>query len=139
MSPSSHSLVPQRRARNAAHANDTRLPELAPGQYWRPRKALKSTQTLRAKHPAIPKGTVLLVTTLEQADGILHSVHLAPHPTLLEYSKSHIHIDDFLEQWELARDADAVRSGGLAELNQSMHDTQAAMLCVHPSWALPPA
>lgn len=103
----------------------------APGQYWRPRADLPGRHDKRGKHNALKAGTLLLVTTIDLADGVMHSVQLAPHPSWGKYdSGCHIHIDDFELQWEYVPDAeaDAIRATEMAGVTTAMAETQEALI-----------
>lgn len=121
------------RAADPAEAGSGASDEVAPGQYWRPRKSLRETHTTRRSHPEMAKSTVLLVTHIEYADGAMHSVHLAAHPAWDKDCTSHLHIDDFLDEWEHAWDADRVREAEMSALAFQMQATQEAMLAGPPA------
>lgn len=125
--------VVRRAGEGSTEACAAAVEEVAAGQYWRPLNKLRKSATTRAQHPAIPAGTVLLVVEVENADGVMHSIHLAPHPTWCETARSHVHVEDFLTQWERAWDADKIREAELLALGREMQDTQAAMLSGPPA------
>lgn len=116
-----------------SHASGATELELAPGQYWRLLKTRKEHHTTRRKHPAMKKGSVLLVTSIEHADGAIHSVHLAPHPTWDEHKGCHLHIEEFHKIFEPYWQADQLREIEMAAVVQAMQDTQAKMLQPPPA------
>lgn len=127
-------LVPAAHGTAKRHAEQVTLARSeapAPGQFWRPRADLPGRHDKRGQHNALKAGTLLLVTKIDLADGVMHSVQLAPHPSWGKYDHGcHIHIDDFEMQWENVPDAeaDAIRAAEMAGITTAMAETQQALI-----------
>ncbi len=108
----------------------------SPGSYWRLLKAIKETNSNRLAAPAMAKGTVLMLSRIEHADGAPHAYVFAHHPSWIEergpnwrrpITTPTFHADDFFAWWERAPDGPAVRAAEMQQAMANMEETQRLM------------
>lgn len=120
-------LVPAAPRHGATYAH--RMDAPLPGSYWRLREAIEErVRTNRMVAPAMPAGTVLMLASVEMADGQAHAYGFAPHPNWADAFKVEFHADDFYRHWEPCPDGQAVRAGELQLLLDEMEQTKALMM-----------
>lgn len=112
-----------------------RMDAPTPGSYWRTRRDIKSASSKRRVCPALAEGLVLMLESIEHADGQPHVYEFASHPIWEHPAEVSIHADDFYTLFEPAPDGEAVRAGELAQLFRDMEQTQALMLTTPPKSA----
>ena len=101
-----------------------RFHALEPGTYWRAKKSVKIPHPRWEGHfNSIDKGTVLLLLSIECFDGKQHTAVLRYHPIDGEGSYRLL-VDDFLNKFDLAPDAEQVRVRELATLQKEIADIQ---------------
>lgn len=109
-----------------------RFQSLEPGTYWRAKKTVKIPHPRWEGHfDAVDKGTVLLLLAVECFDGKEHTAVLRYHPLDGEGSYRLL-VDDFLDKFEPALDAELVRGRELAALQKEIADLQAELAQATP-------
>lgn len=104
-----------------------RFQALEPGTYWRAKKAVKIPHPSWEGHfDSIGKGTVLLLLSIECFDGKEHTAVFRCHPLDGEGSYRLL-VDDFLNNFDPAPDAEQVRARELAVLQKEIADIQAEL------------
>lgn len=124
-------LVPAGKGRAPQEAEPlSTLSPPAPGTYWRVRKNFKGQHDERTQANPLRRGLVLMLASIEHADGEPHVYHFAPHPSWPEslQIESLFHAADFYTWFEPAPDAEAVRAAELRRLLDEMEHTKTAML-----------
>ena len=109
----------------------------APGSYWRLLKGVKKSTTTRLKCPEMSSGTVLMLSTIEMADGQPHVYRFASHPRWEDAEVVAFHADDFLANWERCPEGESLRLEDLSALQNEMRDTQALMMQAPPDCLSP--
>lgn len=116
----------------------------SPGSYWRLLKATKETNTNRIATPKMARGTVLMLSSVEVADGAPHAYVFAHHPSWIEergpnwrrpITTPTFHADDFFAWWERAPDGPAVRAAEMQQAMTDMQETQRLMTLPPPDAA----
>lgn len=109
-----------------------RMEAPAPGSFWTARRDISAKWTKRRRCRAIATGTVLMIESIETADGAAHVYRFAAHPAWGEDDQADFHADDFYELFEPCADGAAHREQELSKLLSDMGDTQAKMLATPP-------
>lgn len=129
---SSQELVPSDVVRPALSDRRFRLDDPTPGTYWRTKKKLKTKNVEQCESPDLPKGIVLLLTEVVQADGEPHTYVMAGHPLWNDDDELRFHVDIFHDYWEPAPDGAQVREQELADLHDDMRETQRLLMSPPP-------
>ncbi len=129
MTPAKKSLSVRANQRQQGPIAVERLEPPAPGQYWRAIADIKARVDTRGKHNSVEAGTVLMISALEFADGQVHVVKLAPHPSWSENVQFDLifHAEDFERLWMRELDGAVVRERETDALMLSMRETQDAL------------
>lgn len=110
-----------------------RMDAPVPGSYWRLRKEVVGDEDeARVRADEMEAGTVLMLQSVEMADGQPHVYVFAPHPEWIDGDKQRFHADDFYAWWEPAPDGESVRAHELEKLYLAMEETKQAMLAPPP-------
>lgn len=129
MTPAKKSLSV--RTHQGQHGSVTveRLEPPGPGQYWRAIADIEGRSDARGHYNDVEAGTVLMISALEFADGQVHVVKLAAHPSWGdEYQFDLIfHAEDFERLWMRELDGASVREREIDALALAMRETQEAM------------
>ena len=127
-----NSMIPARRGRAAETSRVERWEEPQAGTYWRLVKRFKGAHDEEAQMTGndVAKGTVLMLSSIEMADGHAHVYVFSPHPSVEESYRFpiRVHADVFFDWFHYAPDGEAVRSKELLELQSQMALTQARMM-----------
>lgn len=127
MSTPRKSLSVQTRQGQPGIVTVERLEPPAPGQYWRAVADIEGRSDARGHYNDVEAGTVLMISALEFADGQVHVVKLAAHPSWGDDDDLIFHAEDFEKLWARELDGAAVREREIDALAQAMRETQEAM------------
>lgn len=113
--------------------NVERMAAPQPGTYWKASANIAERSDNQMDTPTLAKGTVLMLSSVEFADGEPHVYHFAPHPNWdADADGVKVHADLFYQHFEPAPEGEAVRAKELARLIEKMDETKRLMMAPPP-------
>lgn len=117
-------LVPLARPERGETTRTHRFEEPTPGTYWRLREDFKGANNNRCRCRPMPAGTVLMLASVESADGRPHAYHFAPHPLHHDQQGPVFHAEDHALYWSPEPDGERIRQGEMLALMSDMDATR---------------